>query len=390
MDFFDGSCLFFPVFWTACMGTPVNDVPIYIASYKLISNTWQGMINYILKEDSGQGFIVLEWIIKCIFHGDVTAFRICLALIHSVPVIYIFRKYCEQYWIGIYLFVASACPMAWMMNGMRQFVAVVIIFSALPLMIRKEYMKVILLVILATTFHMSAIIMLPIVFIVQGKAWNKKTLIFIAVAIVAVFALNNNATLTDSLLQGTEYLVELCFGKNYVLSASIPAVLALNFYIVTMSSAVTTYRSTLGLFKYGQYILIFTAAINLSLSIMFGKWWGLFGIYLATAVARILTNTWYMPYAVFKHGLDRSPIEYAYMYFKHLIILFIDWGICYLLCKQIHFSIIINVILKVVICSVVPNMMLFIFFGRTQEFQYLYSKGKGFIQSKILCKKESI
>ena len=51
---------------------------------------------------------------------------------------------------------------------------------------------------------------------------------------------------------------------------------------------------------------------------------------------------------------------------------------------------IINVILKVVICSVVPNMMLFIFFGRTQEFQYLYSKGKGFIQSKILCKKESI
>ena len=185
-------------------------------------------------------------------------------------------------------------------------------------------------------------------------------------------------------------LVELCFGKNYVLSASIPAVLALNFYIVTMSSAVTTYRSTLGLFKYGQYILIFTAAINLSLSIMFGKWWGLFGIYLATAVARILTNTWYMPYAVFKHGLDRSPIEYAYMYFKHLIILFIDWGICYLLCKQIHFSIIINVILKVVICSVVPNMIKFIFFGRTQEFQYLYSKGKGFIQSKILCKKESI
>ena len=88
--------LFFPVFWTACMGTPVNDVPIYIASYKLIPNTWQGMINYILKEDSGQGFIVLEWIIKCIFHGDVTAFRICLALIHSVPVIYIFRKYCEQ------------------------------------------------------------------------------------------------------------------------------------------------------------------------------------------------------------------------------------------------------------------------------------------------------
>ena len=197
--------LFLPIFWTACMGTPVNDVPLYIMSYKLLPDTWKEIMVYLGKTDSGHGFVIMEWLIKVVFGGSVTAFRVFLALIHSIPVIYIFRRYCEQYWIGIYLFVASACPMAWMMNGMRQFVAVVIVFSALPLMIRKEHMKVILLVILAATFHVSAIIMLPIVFIVQGKAWNKKTLIFILVAIVAMFALNNNTALADSLLQGTEY-----------------------------------------------------------------------------------------------------------------------------------------------------------------------------------------
>lgn len=197
--------LFLPIFWTACMGTPVNDVPLYIMSYKLLPNTWKEIMIRIGEMDSGQGFVIMEWLIKMVFGGSVTAFRVCLALIHSIPIIYIFRKYCEQYWIGIYLFVASACPMAWMMNGMRQFIAVVIIFSALPIIIRKEYIKVLLLIIIAMTFHSSAIIMLPIVFIVQGKAWNKKTLIFIAMAIVAVFAFNNNATLADSMLQGTEY-----------------------------------------------------------------------------------------------------------------------------------------------------------------------------------------
>ena len=178
-------------------------------------------------------------------------------------------------------------------------------------------------------------------------------------------------------------LVELCFGKSYVLSASIPAVLALNFYIVTMNSAVMTYRSTLGIFKYGQYILIFTAAINLSLSILFGKWWGLFGIYLATAVARMLTNTWYMPYAVFKYGLNRKMREYCALYMKYLIVIVIDGMICYFICSILKFNIVFNVIFKIIVCSVVPNMTVILFWGRTEEFQYIVEKGKKVIKKKL-------
>ncbi len=178
-------------------------------------------------------------------------------------------------------------------------------------------------------------------------------------------------------------LVELCFGKSYVLSASIPAVLALNFYIVTMNSAVMTYRSTLGLFKYGQYILIFTAAINLSLSILFGKWWGLFGIYLATAVARMLTNTWYMPYAVFKYGLNRKMREYCALYMKYLLVIVIDGMICYFICSILKFNIVFNVIFKIIVCSVVPNMTVILFWGRTEEFQYIVEKGKKVIKKKL-------
>lgn len=178
-------------------------------------------------------------------------------------------------------------------------------------------------------------------------------------------------------------LVELCFGKSYVLSASIPAVLALNFYIVTMNSAVMTYRSTLGLFKYGQYILIFTAAINLSLSILFGKWWGLFGIYLATAVARMLTNTWYIPYAVFKYGLNRKMREYCALYMKYLLVIVIDGMICYFICSILKFNIVFNVIFKIIVCSVVPNMTVILFWGRTEEFQYIVEKGKKVIKKKL-------
>lgn len=178
-------------------------------------------------------------------------------------------------------------------------------------------------------------------------------------------------------------LVELFFGPSFVLEASIPFVLALNFYVVTMQTAANTYRSTMGLFKYGQYILIFTAAINLGLSIWLGKIWGLFGIYIATAIARILTNNWYIPYAVFKHGLKRNPLDYFVSYFKYFLVTAIDAGICYLVCGFMHFHIVINVILKLTLCTVVPLGMSTLCFGRSEEYKYLFEKAKGFASGTV-------
>ena len=58
------------------------------------------------------------------------AYFLVLALVHSVPVVLIFRKYSENYLMTIFLFVAGSYHVGWMMNGLRQFMAVVIIFAA--------------------------------------------------------------------------------------------------------------------------------------------------------------------------------------------------------------------------------------------------------------------
>lgn len=171
-------------------------------------------------------------------------------------------------------------------------------------------------------------------------------------------------------------LVELCFGESYVLPISIPFILALNFYLVTMQSAIRTFRATLGLFRYGQYTLIFTAVINLICSMWFGQLWGLFGIYLATAVARTLTIVWYFPYAVFKHGFHRNPIDYLFIYLKYLVIFLLDGFTCFVICRIVHCPIFLRIILKMIICSAVPNLFLFITCGKTEEYRYVLDKLK--------------
>ena len=96
-------------------------------------------------------------------------------------------------------------------------------------------------------------------------------------------------------------VIKLWIGDEFILPISIPLILAINFYMVGMQNAVWTYKDTMGLFKQGRFLLLVTGSINIVLSIIFGKYIGLFGILIATAISRALTNTWYDPYVIYKY-----------------------------------------------------------------------------------------
>lgn len=169
-------------------------------------------------------------------------------------------------------------------------------------------------------------------------------------------------------------IVELCFGSNYVLPISIPIIIAINFYIVGMQSAVWTFKSTLGLFKYGQYLLFITASLNIVGDIILGEKLGVFGIFLATVISRILTNCWYDPYVVFKHGFHKKFTKYFLEYLWYFLVLLVAAILCFVSCVWVNFSPLANVIFKIIICSIVPNVVFYLFFHSTEKYQYFVNK----------------
>lgn len=197
--------VFLPVVHLASMGTPIGDTGGYLSGYTGAEASVSSIMNAIREHKSGFGFVVFRDSIKILTRGSVTAFRLILALCHIIPVIFVFRKYSTEYMVSAFLFVASGCHIAWMMNGLRQFLAVAIIFAGTGFIVRKRLVPAIALILLAATVHTSALVMLPVVFIVQGKAWNKKTMLYIAVAVIAMVVFSKRAELMDVLLQGTEY-----------------------------------------------------------------------------------------------------------------------------------------------------------------------------------------
>lgn len=196
---------FAPVLYLVAFTTPRSDTVLYMTIYQELDTSWASLLDAITADGSGKGFTVFQWIIKNLSRGNDTIFRVVLAVLHSIPVLYVFRKYSDDYILSLYLFVATGCHIAWMMNGLRQFLAVGVIMAATPLMLKRKYIAWIAVILLATTIHSSAILMLPVMFIVQGKAWNPKTIFFIVLTVIMMYAFSNYTGLLDSMLEETEY-----------------------------------------------------------------------------------------------------------------------------------------------------------------------------------------
>lgn len=166
-------------------------------------------------------------------------------------------------------------------------------------------------------------------------------------------------------------LVKLLFGESYELAVNIPIVLAINFYTVGMQNSIWVFKHTMGLFKYGRFTQTGTAVLNLLFSVLLGYKLGLFGILLATFLARLLTNLWYDPYIMYKKAFKRNPLEYLVKYAMFLLIFTFEAIVCWSLCQFILGFSLLSILCKMLICSLIPNVVFVVVFKNTEEFKYV-------------------
>ena len=192
------------VVWTANRGY-VGDTYSYMKMYSEMPATFAEIPSYMESVTKDNGFYFASAVIKSIIGGNVNIYFFIVAIFQAYLIFRIYRKYSTRYAVTFFLFIASTDYISWMFNGMRQFVAVTITFAAFEFILEKKYFKAILIILFASLFHQSALLMIPFIFIVQGEAWNKKTLLFIVAVIVAVAFIEQFTDILDSMLQETQY-----------------------------------------------------------------------------------------------------------------------------------------------------------------------------------------
>lgn len=193
------------ILWAGFRSDTFGDTGAYQRAFRECASSFGKIGNYLSTVTKDKGFYLLMALEKSILGDSYTLFFLLLAAFHLLMIMWMCRKYSEDYWFSIFLFVASTDYLSWTFNGIRQFTAVVIVYAATPFILKKKYIPSILLVLLASTMHQSALLMIPIVLMIQGKAWNKKTVFCIFASLAVLLFVDQFTNIMDSMLTETQY-----------------------------------------------------------------------------------------------------------------------------------------------------------------------------------------
>ena len=177
-------------------------------------------------------FFMVEVLFKHYISEDYTVWFFALAIFQIGAIIKIFYNYSSNYFLTSYIFIAST-TFTWLMSGIRQFTAVCIILYGLEYLVNRKTIKFLIIVLIASLFHISALLWIPVYFICTVKPWSWKVIVFVFAILGIIVSLDTFTSLLDETLEDTSYAgltesIQTGEGMNMmrVLVSCVPWVLA--------------------------------------------------------------------------------------------------------------------------------------------------------------------
>lgn len=258
------------IYWAGTRGN-VADTTAYRQGFLSASSSLSSIPQIIVGDGQDKGFAVLSVFLKAFIGNRDVIYFIIIAALCMLCVTFTYQKYSYSFALSIFLFVISTDVYQWLFNGMRQFIPAAILFACIGLILKKKYILLIIIILLVSTIHLSALLMIPCIFIVQGKPWNKKTMLFLIAVVVIILFVDRFTDVLETLLANTQYddvteQFQYDDGTNLlrVLVYSVPPVLALigRKQIEKMDSPIINLSINMSIVSMGIYIVsMFTSGI---------------------------------------------------------------------------------------------------------------------------------
>lgn len=302
------------------------DTPVYISNFETLPNQLSELYSYISTFSKSKGFYFFAGLIKIFISKDYHVWLFIIAVINGTCVALTLRKYSCNFAISALLFILT-CYYSWMFNGLKQFFAVTVMFSATSLLINKKFILYCLLVIAMSIFHNSVLVLLPAYFIVEGEAWNKRTMIFIVGIIMAILFANQFTNIFDATVEQTsyassiEYLSDADDGTNIirVIVESIPVIIAFIYRkrIADISTPIINLCINMGVIGSGIYII----SIIVSSGVMVGRLPMYFTIYNLILLPWLIENLFSKEQKRLVYFIT-ILCYFAFFYYQ----IFVSWG----------------------------------------------------------------
>ena len=166
--------------------------------------------------------------------------------------------------------------------------------------------------------------------------------------------------------------IHLWVGAKYILPIVVLATLVFNYYQKMMRNTYNTFKDSAGIWYEDRYIPLVESALNIVFSIVLLKIFGLAGVFMGTIISGLSLWCYSYPKFVYKKLFNRSYKDYAKETIGYILLFVLIAAFTFYISRLIVFNNIwLQFISNTVISLIIPNLILFIIFRKTDNFKYL-------------------
>ena len=166
--------------------------------------------------------------------------------------------------------------------------------------------------------------------------------------------------------------MKMWVGKKLMLDYSFVILFCVLFYCLELAMVWATIKDAAGLWHSDRFRPLIGAFVNLVLNLILVQFCGLYGIILSTVLSYVLISMPWLIHNLFSLLYKRALFNYIKDVFKYILVTIILCIIVYICCENIIVKGICGLILKGIICIVIPFFLQNIIFHK--KIEYIESK----------------
>ena len=195
--------LFFAVIIFFCgLRSGIADTPTYIWLFNNSADNVASIDWNSLTVDRGYALLVVLYrqFISTDYHG----WLFLCSFVSGVATMIGFWRYSYNFGMSCFLFIATTY-FTYLVNGMRQFICISLVFACTHWIVEKKYIRFIILVVLLSFIHLSVVIMIPVCLFVNARPWSWRMWLLVFIAVVGGVLFDRLLPYMSFLLNDTEY-----------------------------------------------------------------------------------------------------------------------------------------------------------------------------------------
>lgn len=163
--------------------------------------------------------------------------------------------------------------------------------------------------------------------------------------------------------------MKLWVGEKFLLDNGCVVCLSCYFYIRVINQVLIVYKDAAGMWHEDRFRPLCTAIVNLVMNLILVQFMGIYGILLSTVLSTLVVGLPWVIKNLFTIVLKQNPREYIYRLLQYALVAIIGSGVTYMLCMLVSNASIFTILVRLLICCIVPNFIYFLLFYKQEEFK---------------------